>query len=345
MIRSRRLSRQQFRESKYTTADERATEEKAGRGIDGFRIATMSFLLAVLVLFLITPMSVICGDPLAEGEASLPLFFSLIEDVCYQYDFKLLGRKGEMLLSSGMRHDARKVWETMARAKMVPSIDQRPKFGIPGLTARPIWSVEQLPRDQQRAVRALEANTRTIWREARVPLETLLLGKSAASGQLDSNDHHDRLVAEGQWWILRLYFRGKKNLTSCDLVPKTCHIIEGFQDNLSKVGQVKLSLVAPGVRIKPHCGPSNLRLRIHLPINVPGDAFKLRIANESRTWQHGKALVIDDSFEHEIFTPPAIPSRLSINRHRVILIVDFWHPEYSGSSASHHFRNTKALRW
>lgn len=60
------------------------------------------------------------------------------------------------------------------------------------------------------------------------------------------------------------------------------------------------STLHPGGSIKPHCAPCNLRLRVHWPLVVPaGDVAGLRVANESRVWKEGEAIVFDDSFEHE----------------------------------------------
>lgn len=38
-----------------------------------------------------------------------------------------------------------------------------------------------------------------------------------------------------------------------------------------------------------------------------------------RTWEEGKALIIDDSFDHEVWH--------NGSTFRLILIVDFWHPD------------------
>ena len=67
------------------------------------------------------------------------------------------------------------------------------------------------------------------------------------------------------------------------------------------------SVIALKSYIKPHHGPMNLRLRIHLPLIVPSDtkpdAFSskpqtkcgIRVGNQIRSWEEGKAVVLDDS--------------------------------------------------
>ena len=52
-------------------------------------------------------------------------------------------------------------------------------------------------------------------------------------------------------------------------------------------------------RLKPHCGPTNARLRVHVGLSVPEGAG-LRVGNETRAWIVGGAIAFDDSFEHEV---------------------------------------------
>lgn len=44
----------------------------------------------------------------------------------------------------------------------------------------------------------------------------------------------------------------------------------------------------------------------------------MRVGEEKRMWENGKALVLDTSFEHE--------TRNDSRRDRVVLIIDYWHP-------------------
>ena len=49
--------------------------------------------------------------------------------------------------------------------------------------------------------------------------------------------------------------------------------------SLAAGGQIKLSVMAGGTRVWPHCGPTNARLRAHLGLIVPEGAI-MRIADE-----------------------------------------------------------------
>jgi aspartate beta-hydroxylase len=80
------------------------------------------------------------------------------------------------------------------------------------------------------------------------------------------------------------------------------------------------SLLRPGARIPPHTGVVNTRLICHLPLIVPGNCL-LRVGNETRAWEEGKAWVFDDTMEHEAWN--------NSDRLRVVLLFDIWRPELS----------------
>jgi aspartate beta-hydroxylase len=70
----------------------------------------------------------------------------------------------------------------------------------------------------------------------------------------------------------------------------------------------------------------NLRLHIHLPLivlkdikpdvfsNKPQTKCGIRVGNQIRSWEEGKALVLDDSYKHEVWNKK--------KEMRVILLVD-----------------------
>lgn len=65
-------------------------------------------------------------------------------------------------------------------------------------------------------------------------------------------------------------------------------------------------------------GPTNCRIRSHLGLVVPGGT-SLRVSNTTGTWEEGKVIIFDDSFEHEVWHTGS--------SYRLVLIVDLWHPE------------------
>lgn len=83
-------------------------------------------------------------------------------------------------------------------------------------------------------------------------------------------------------------------------------------------GDALFSVQGPNSHLHAHCSVDNLRVRCHLGLQVP-DRCAIRVGRETRRWQSGKALVFEDSFEHEVWNEDDVP--------RALLIVDFWHPD------------------
>jgi aspartate beta-hydroxylase len=88
--------------------------------------------------------------------------------------------------------------------------------------------------------------------------------------------------------------------------------------------------------IAAHTAPTNLRLRVHLPLFVPTEPTATAVVESSSTggsaplcgmrvgsvvqrWTEGEPLVLDDSFDHEVWNHS--------DESRVVLLVDIWHPD------------------
>ena len=78
------------------------------------------------------------------------------------------------------------------------------------------------------------------------------------------------------------------------------------------------SRLRPGAHIKPHHGLLNTRLICHVPLVAPSNC-RLRVGNEVREWKEGRALIFDDSIEHEAWN--------GSDRTRTVLLFEIWRPE------------------
>lgn len=81
-----------------------------------------------------------------------------------------------------------------------------------------------------------------------------------------------------------------------------------------------ISVLQPGTHIPPHNGLLNTRLICHIPLIVPANC-RLRVGNETRTVEAGKAMIFDDSIEHEAWNDSDAP--------RAVLLFEVWRPELS----------------
>ncbi len=92
---------------------------------------------------------------------------------------------------------------------------------------------------------------------------------------------------------------------------------------LSKIPGVKtafFSILSPKKHIPAHRGAFNGVLRLHLGLLVPEpkEKCRIRIANDFYQWSEGKALIFDDTYNHEVWN--------DTEGYRVVLFVDFARP-------------------
>jgi aspartate beta-hydroxylase len=126
---------------------------------------------------------------------------------------------------------------------------------------------------------------------------------------------------QGDWKVAFLFESGRKVAENCDRLPITTSILERHDCVRRSGGLIYISRLAAGSRVAPHKGPTNLRLRCHLGVNIPDGECGLRVGETITRWTQGKCIVFDDHFEHEVWNESTSD--------RVILLIDLWHPELS----------------
>jgi aspartyl/asparaginyl beta-hydroxylase (cupin superfamily) len=83
--------------------------------------------------------------------------------------------------------------------------------------------------------------------------------------------------------------------------------------------QAFFSILDPGKSIPAHDGPYLGYLRYHLALLVPRvDPPSMRVKDQVHTWQEGRSILFDDSWNHQVYNTS--PER------RVVLIVDVVRP-------------------
>ena len=186
---------------------------------------------------------------------------------------------------------------------------QRCKHFVPGLRSVPWWSPSDVP-----AAAVLESHSDAIADEF---ADLVLCGRLRLHPQSDGGP--DRSLTDGDWNIFELWCHERPNLGNLVDAPVTADIIRALGDTTGNPrGHAYFSVLQPGVHVRAHCGPTNTRIRLHLGIRVPAGA-EIRVGTESRTWEEGKCLVFDDSWEHEATNRS--------DRLRAVLLVDIWHPD------------------
>ena len=122
-----------------------------------------------------------------------------------------------------------------------------------------------------------------------------------------------------RWSTYFLWEHGRRVEAHCERCPRTAEALAALPmaelPNFSPTAM--FSCLEARTTIPPHCGETNTRLIVHLPLIVPAGCW-FRVGNETRVWQEGKAFVFDDTIEHE--------ARNDSDELRVVLIFDVWNP-------------------
>ncbi|XP_013194715.2 aspartyl/asparaginyl beta-hydroxylase isoform X4 [Amyelois transitella] len=211
---------------------------------------------------------------------------------------------GDALLLLGRPAEAHEVHKRGAKLGHFLSPAQRSLYNVPRLKSRPWWNIDESP--YAKLARALEKS----WKE--------ILKEGEAAKSLYEKEK-EGLKERGDWSQLDLFARGQEIPNRCKNAPVTCSVVRSEPAAVGcRRGQIKFSAMKPGTHVRPHVGPTNCRLRMHLALSNTKDTF-IRVDQTVRQWQTGKVFMFDDSFEHEVWH--------NGTGTRLVLIVDVWHPD------------------
>ncbi len=179
---------------------------------------------------------------------------------------------------------------------------QYPPYYIPGVPARSFYD----PSEFEWA-RVLEQEYPAIKTEL---MRVLTDAGEGFKGYMSETQYRHR-----GWNTFNFFFYGKKFEENCERCPHTTAVLESLPR--FERDHIMFSALNPHTRIPPHVGPMNGILRGHLGLVVPQGCY-IRVGPDERTWEEGKMLVFDDSFEHEVFNHS--------DAVRIVLFMNFWHP-------------------
>ncbi|MDF2449780.1 MAG: aspartyl/asparaginyl beta-hydroxylase-like dioxygenase [Bacteroidota bacterium] len=150
--------------------------------------------------------------------------------------------------------------------------------------------------------------------------ELQLLRKSSENGfWLNTFPDYLHPDSKNLWKVFTFKFFGIKHPLNCSLCPKTFEILEKIPQLIS----ADFSYLPAKTKIQPHKGFTKMVLRAHLGLIVPVNCG-LRVGNEIKTWQPGKMVIFDDSFEHEAWNESG--------EDRFVLMLDIANPRWEYSA-------------
>jgi ornithine lipid ester-linked acyl 2-hydroxylase len=132
----------------------------------------------------------------------------------------------------------------------------------------------------------------------------------------DISPDQRQLSTDAGWKTFYFYGYGLKSDLNCARCPDTTTALQRIPGMVSGY----YSILAPGKKLPPHRGPYNGVLRFHLGLKIPAsdETCAITVGSRTRSWAEGKALIFDDTYQHEAWnlTP----------EWRAVLFVDFLRP-------------------
>jgi beta-hydroxylase len=154
------------------------------------------------------------------------------------------------------------------------------------------------------------------WQKVRAELDSVMQYRDSMPSFQDIMKEVGAIQTDDQWKTFFLKAVGmdcEENAARC---PETMKVLE----KLPGVTTAFFSILSPRKHIPSHRGAWAGILRMHLGLMVPEpqEQCRIRIANQTHTWEEGKVLIFDDTWNHEVWndTPG----------YRVVLFVDFERP-------------------
>lgn len=165
--------------------------------------------------------------------------------------------------------------------------------------------------------------------EAQVPamraeVERLLAGNEVfhpyVEGDADRPNRGHALLGDARWSAFDLWRGGEEVAENAQRCPATMAALRTAPMPFIKrrSPMALFSQLRPRTHIPPHWGMLNTRLICHIPLIVPPDC-RLRVGNEVRAVEAGKAMIFDDSIQHEAWNDS--------DETRVVLLFEIWRPE------------------
>jgi len=183
-------------------------------------------------------------------------------------------------------------------------------FFFPGLAAKPWHDPKDFP-----ICAKLEESWETIREELEYALDKrrgFQMFKRRAIDQ-QNNMNSEESIERKAFYLKEHGAEFPENRAMC---PETVRIIEGEPKvaNYAYFGSLD-----PEGYIAPHRAQYNWVFTVHLGLIVPSDSAMRVGAGEARSWEEGKCMVFDASFEHEAWNRGDFT--------RFIFLVTTWHPD------------------
>lgn len=201
----------------------------------------------------------------------------------------------------------------MKLVAMLLELSNKVLYRVIGRESRPVfYDVDKV----NPALKQIDENWQVILEELKA-----VLPKQSEIPRYDEVDpSQEQLIKDsesgdgGVWRTLFIHLH-KADLPTREMFPKTLKILESIPDCI----QAWFSIMEAGQNIAPHRTRSYGYLRYHTGLIIPEEKPpKIRIKDQFHTWEAGKSMLFDNSWEHQVYNES--------KQDRIILITDILRP-------------------
>jgi beta-hydroxylase len=154
------------------------------------------------------------------------------------------------------------------------------------------------------------------WRRVRAELDQIMQYRDAMPSFQDIVKEVSLIQKDNDWKTYFLKGVGMDCVENAARCPETMKLLA----KIPYCTTAFFSILSPHKHIPSHRGawPGVLRLHVGLLVPEPRDRVRIRIANQICRWEEGRALIFDDTWNHEVWN--------DTDGYRVVLFVDFERP-------------------
>lgn len=125
---------------------------------------------------------------------------------------------------------------------------------------------------------------------------------------------HKRVASDGKWKSFVFEAYGYHVPRNRQLCPRTAEIL----DQVPNLVLAMYSIMDAGTYVPLHKGVSKALINAHLGLDVPHGDCRIEVGGETRGWENGKLLVLDDTFPHQVWN--------NTDETRVVLLMQIRRP-------------------
>lgn len=154
------------------------------------------------------------------------------------------------------------------------------------------------------------------WKHVREELDQIMTYRDKIPSFHEIIKEVSTITTDDDWKTYFLMGVGLDTLENAKRCPNTMNLLK----KIPGITTAMFSILSPGKHIPPHRGPYAGVLRLHLGLLVPEprEKCRIRIGDQCYAWEEGKAMVFDDTYNHEVWN--------DTDGYRVVLFVDFQRP-------------------